>query len=214
MHHSYYSLVQIDLYHNLVGFQKWIGRHDDVPAVQGVEHDDGGDAQALDALLGDLLQLLVDSKNEVLAAQARRRAKLADDAPVGIDLVADCAGFAPELGIQTLFDPGLSGAKSRHPHHRVHADVLLVGQADIADDMGHAAGADVAAIGRPVGTHARKLRRKNAEERELTPIETLGDENGEVTALAARGPHYPVPRGGADPDDLGNGVERGAQVPA
>ena len=61
--------------------------------------------------MGDLLQLLVDGENEVLAAHARRRAKLADDAPVGIDLIADGAGFAPELGVQT-FSSRLAGAKS------------------------------------------------------------------------------------------------------
>ena len=207
-------LRQIDLERDLVGIEGGIRRHDHDPAGQGVEHDDGGDAQVLDALVGDLLQLLVDGENEVLAAHARRRAKLADDAPVGIDLIADGAGFAPELGVQTLFNPGLAGAKSRHPHHRVRADLLLVGQADIADDMGHAAGADVAAISRPVGAHARDLRRKNAEERELTPIETLGDKNREVAALAARGPYHAVFVGGADRDDLGNGIERGGEVPA
>ena len=205
-------LREIDVEGDLVGIEGGIGRHDDDPAGHDVEHDDGGDAQALDALMSDFLQLLIDGENEVLAARACRRAKLADDAPVGVDLVADGSGFAPELRVQTLFDPGLSGAKSRHPHHRVRVDLPLVGQADIADDMGHAAGADVAAIGRPVGAHARDLRRKNAQERELTPIETLGDQDGEVAALATRGPYHAVPGGGADRDDLGNGIERGAQI--
>ena len=44
---------------------------------------------------------------------------------MGVDLIFDGARLSPQLAIEALFDPGLAGAESGHPHHRVLVDLGL-----------------------------------------------------------------------------------------
>ena len=78
--------------------------------------------------------------------------------------------------------------------------------------MRHAAGVHVVAIGRPVGAHAGKPRRKHAEQRELPPGETLGDEHGEISALPPRRAHDAVLVGGGNMHDARQRSERRLEV--
>ena len=109
----------------------------------------------------DLLQFVVHGEDEVSPPRARRRPKLAHDAPMRVDLVGDAAGLASERRIETLLDAGLAGAEAGKPHDRVFVDLLLVGHADITDDMGEPARMLIVPVGTLVSADTGKLRREH-----------------------------------------------------
>src|SRR4029079_6005484 len=142
---------------------------------------------------GEGLQVAVEGKNHVVPRFARRRAELADDASMRIDLVLDRAGLTPELAVEAFLDPGFADAESRDSHDLVLVDLALSGHAHIADHMGHGAGFRVTAGRGPVGLHAGQLRGEQGEQGEFAPREAFADQNGEIVVLPPGRPEYAVP---------------------
>src|SRR5262249_27992321 len=138
----------------LVGVEARIGDHDQYAAGGDIERYQRGAAIAGEAVEREGLHVAVEGEDHVPTRLARRRAKLADDAAMGVDLILDRSGFAAQLGIEALLDAGLADAEPRNAHDFVLVDLALSGHADIADYVRDAASSRVVAVRCPVGLHA------------------------------------------------------------
>ncbi len=163
-----------------VGIEPGRRRHRQHVPVRYVHHHTRG-ALVADALVDELLQLLVDGEPDVVAGLARGARKLADDAAIGVDLDAADAGGAAHLVLELLFDAALANAKARQIEQRVVDALLVVGRdrGDIAQNVGKARAIGIGAGLADIGLHAGQIGQMQVEARELFPGKVLGHRHGQ-----------------------------------